>query len=156
MPFVEQSIRINAPVEAVFGLIAHQPERMSEWWPPIELQERVTPPPTARGSISRYVYNMLNVEIRGEHEVMAMDENRHLVVQTISGIDSAFDFDFEADESAEATTLTIRVDYTLPGSVIGQLMNRVFIEERNLSDLQQGLENLKRIVEAEAQNGARV
>jgi uncharacterized membrane protein len=149
MPFVEQSIRINAPVEAVFGLIAHQPERMSEWWPPIELQERVTPPPTTVGSKARYVYNMLNVEIRGEHEVVEMDENKHLVVQTISGIDSAFDFEFQSDD--DATLLNIRVDYTLPGSVIGQLMNRVFIEERNLADLQEGLANLKRIVEMETQ-----
>jgi uncharacterized membrane protein len=149
MPFVEQSIRINAPIEVVFDLIAHQPERMAEWWPPIELQERVTPPPTAVGSKARYVYNMLNVEIRGEHEVMAMETNRHLIVQTISGIDSTFDFEFQPDD--DGTLLTIRVDYSLPGSVIGQLMNRVFIEERNLADLQEGLQNLKRIVETETQ-----
>ncbi len=152
MPHVEQSIKIQAPVEAVFSLVAHQPERMAEWWPPIELQERVTPPPTVVGSISRYVYNMMNVEIRGEHQVMQLDANAHLVVQTISGIDSAFDFEFTPNEDG-STTLNIRVDYSLPGSVIGQLMNRVFIEERNLADLREGLENLKRIVEAEVKTG---
>lgn len=146
MPHVEQSIVINAPVEAVFDLIAHQPERMAEWWPPIELQERVTPPPTTIGSISRYVYNMMNVTIRGEHEVLEMEENRRLLVQTTSGIDSAFVFEF-SPEGESVTRLTIRVNYTLPGSVIGQLVNRVLIEERNLADLQEGLQNLKRILE---------
>jgi uncharacterized membrane protein len=147
MPHVEQSILIRAPAEAVFGLIAHQPERMAEWWPPIELQERVTPPPTKVGSIAHYVYNMMNVSIRGEHEVLEMTENRRLVVKTISGIDSRFEFDFLPESNA--TKLTIRVDYSLPGSIIGQMMNRLIIEERNLKDLQEGLQNLKNIVESE-------
>lgn len=148
MPQVEESIDIHAPVEVVFGLIADQPERMAEWWPPIELQERVTPPPTQIGSISRYVYNMMNVTIRGEHEVLAMEPNRHLRVETISGIDSAFDFHFTSIPAG--TRLTIRVEYALPGSIVGQLMNRVIIEERNLRDLQEGLRNLKAIAEGEA------
>lgn len=147
MPHVEQSIVIHAPVEAVFGLIAHQPERMSEWWPPIDLQERVSPPPTTLGSVSRYVYNMMNVSIRGEHEVTEMEENQHLVVETISGIDSRFHFDFAP--VTEGTHLTIKVDYSLPGSVIGQLMNRVIIEEKNIKDLRDGLDNLKKILESE-------
>ncbi|MBZ0303046.1 MAG: SRPBCC family protein [Anaerolineae bacterium] len=145
MPHVEESIEIRAPVEVVFGLIADQPERMAEWWPPIELQERVTPPPTAVGSISRYVYNMMNVTIRGEHEVLALDPNQYLRVKTISGIDSAFDFYFAP--AGEGTRLTIRVEYSLPGSIVGQLMNRVIIEERNLKDLQEGLRNLKAMAE---------
>jgi uncharacterized membrane protein len=147
MPFVEQSILIQAPAETVFGLIAHEPERMAEWWPPIELQERVTPPPTRVGSIAHYVYNMMNVSIRGEHEVVEMAENQRLIVKTISGIDSRFEFDFMPENNA--TRITIRVDYSLPGSVIGQLMNRLIIEERNLKDLQEGLQNLKQIVENE-------
>jgi uncharacterized membrane protein len=146
MPHVEESIEIHAPVEVVFDLIAEQPERMAEWWPPIELQERVTPPPTAVGSIARYVYNMMNVTIRGEHEVIVLEPNQHLRVETISGIDSAFDFHFAPTNAG--TRLTIRVDYSLPGSVLGQLMNRVIIEERNLKDLQEGLRNLKAIAEA--------
>ena len=147
MPHVEESIDIRTPVEVVFDLIAHQPERMADWWPPIDLQERVTPPPTSIGSISRYVYNMMGVTIRGEHEVMAMEENRHLRVETVSGIDSTFDFLFAPSESG--TRLTIRVDYTLPGSVLGQLLNRAIIEERNLKDLREGLRNLKMMAEVD-------
>jgi len=148
MPYVEQSIDIQAPVEAVYDMIANQPERMADWWPPIELQERVTPPPTDLGSVSRYVYNMMGVKIRGEHEVLEMIPNEHLRVKTTSGIDSQFDFHFEP--SGNGTNLTIRVDYTLPGSVIGQLLNKIAIERKNEQDLEEGLHNLKQIVENEA------
>jgi uncharacterized membrane protein len=149
MPQVEQSIEIQAPPATVFALIAHQPERMPEWWPTFELQQRVTPPPTGIGSISRYVYNMMGIKIKGEHQVLTMDENEHLVVKTISGIDSMFDFSF-VPVNGGSTRLTLRVAYTLPGSVLGQLLNRLTIEQKNERDLNQGLHNLKALVESEA------
>jgi uncharacterized membrane protein len=147
MPLVEQSIDIHAPVQAVFGIIAHAPERQAEWWPPIELQERVTPPPTNIGSVSKYVYNMMGVKITGEHKVLEMSENQYLKVKTISGIDSTFEFIFQPTNNG--TNLTIRVDYSLPGSVLGQLLNKLVIERKNEDDLHQGLANLKSIVERE-------
>jgi len=148
MPYVEQSILINAPIDAVFRIVAHQPERMASWWPPIELQRRVTPPPTSLGSISRYVYNMIGVRIKGEHKVIDYVENQHLLVRTTSGIDASFDFTFEPND--DTTRLTIRVDYTLPGAILGQLLNREVLEKKNIDDLQQGLRNLKSLVEKEA------
>src|SRR5689334_5372087 len=114
MPLVEQSIEIESPVQAVFGMVADHPERQAEWWPPIELQERVSPPPTEVGSVSRYVYNMMGVKIRGEHEVLEMVRDEYLKVKTISGIDSQFEFMFQP--SGNGTYLTIRVNYNLPGS----------------------------------------
>ncbi len=148
MPYVERSVEINAPVQAVFDLVAHRPERMVDWWPPIELQERVTPPPTRIGSISRYVYNMVGIRVKGEHKVMDMVEHRHLLVKTTSGIDAAFDFVFAP--SGSGTRLTIRVDYSLPGAILGQLLNRATIEKKNQEDLEAGLHNLKALAENSA------
>lgn len=148
MPVVEHSIEIASPVHSVFGMIADQPERQAEWWPPIELQERVSPPPTTIGSVSRYVYNMMGVKIRGEHEVLEMERDAYLKVKTISGIDSQFEFVFQP--SGDGTYLTIRVNYSLPGSVIGQMLNKLIIEKKNEDDLLEGLANLKSIMENEA------
>ncbi|MCB9455156.1 MAG: SRPBCC family protein [Anaerolineaceae bacterium] len=111
-----QFIDIAAPLETVFGFIADTPERQPEWWGQFELQERVTPPPTHLGSVSRYVYNMLGVTINGEHEVVGINRPEYLHVRTTSGIDSAFEFFFAPQDGG--TRLTVRVDYKLPGSVI--------------------------------------
>lgn len=145
MPYVEKTIEISATVDTVYALVAQQPERMVDWWPPIEVQERVTSAPTRVGSISRYVYNMVGIRIKGEHKVIDMVDNRHLLVKTISGIDAAFDFSFIP--SSNGTRVTVRVDYTLPGSILGQLLNRMTIERKNQEDLEQGLKNLKKMIE---------
>jgi uncharacterized membrane protein len=148
MPRVEKSITINVPTAVAYAMIADRPERMAEWWPPIELQQRVSPAPTQIGSISRYVYNMLGVRIKGEHRVEAMCRNETLQVKTISGIDSAFQFNF-VPVSDHATRLTIRVDYQLPGAILGQLLNKAAIENENIKNLDNGLNNLKSILERE-------
>lgn len=147
MPQVEQSIVIQAPPEAVFALLADQPERISAWWPSFELQQRVTPPPTAVGSVARYVYNMMGIRIKGEHQVLQCESPTHLVVRTLTGIDSMFDFSLTATD--DGTRLLVRVAYALPGSMLGQRLNRLSIEQKNERDLAQGLENLKALVEAE-------
>ncbi len=148
MPQVEHSIDILAPAENIFALVAHQPERMPEWWDTFETQQRITPAPTAIGSVSRYVYNMMGIRIKGEHQVMQLDENRRLVVKTISGIDSMFEFGFSPIENG--TRLKVRIAYNLPGSVLGQLLNRLTIEHQNERDLINALQNLKDIAEREA------
>lgn len=153
MPAVEKEIEIAAPLHMVFDLIANYPERMAEWWPPIELQERITPAPTSVGSISRYVYDMMGVKIKGEHEVVELVEHERIVVKTVSGIDSAFDFRLMPTE--RGTRLRLRVQYRLPGSVLGQLMNRTAIEQKNERDLHQGLDNLKLIFEGQASSSVR-
>jgi uncharacterized protein YndB with AHSA1/START domain len=145
MPYVEQVVEIAAPPSAVFSVIAHQPERQPQWWPSFDLQERVTPPPTTFGSRSRYIYNMMGIRLKGEHEVIDYAEGEKLVVKTISGLDSTFEFTFEPQGAG--TRLTVRVQYTLPGSVLGQLLNRLTIESKNERDLHAALGNLKTLVE---------
>lgn len=148
MPRVEQAIEIQAPVNVVFDLIANQPERQPEWWKPIELQERITPAPTGVGSVARYVYNMLGVKIKGEHAVLELETNQRLIVKTTSGLDSTFVFTF-TPIAPRCTRLHIQVSYTLPSSVIGQLLNRLAVERKNESDLHEGLHKLKQLIEAE-------
>ncbi len=149
MPQIEQSVLIQASPAAIFSLIADEPERMPEWWTALEIQQRVTPPPTAAGSIAHYVYNMLGMRIKGDHQVLVYEEPQHLVVRTISGIDSMFDFSLTA-LADDVTRLTVRVAYTLPGSVLGHLINRRTIEQENEQVVVESLDNLKTLVEAEA------
>jgi uncharacterized protein YndB with AHSA1/START domain len=146
MPRVEKSIVINMPPEEVFEFISGKPERMPDWWPPLVEQERVTPPPTQIGSVSRYVYKMVTT-FKGEHVVEAMTPNEHLRIKTTSGIDSMFDFSF-APEGESATHLTVVVEYTTPGGVFGKIAEKAGIERKNEQDWETGLQNLKALLES--------
>lgn len=148
MPFVEHTILIQQPPAVIFALIADQPERLPEWWRAFESHTRVTPPPTVVGSVSRYAYTMMGIRIKGEHQVVEMEQDLRLLVKTLTGIDSIFEF--YLDPVADGTELTLRVDYALPGSILGQMLNRLTIEQRNEHDLIEALQNLKLLLENQA------
>ncbi len=151
MPKVEQALEIAAVPRVLFDVIANQPERMTEWWSAIEVQQRVTPPPTTIGSVSRYVYNMLGVRIKGEHQVIALTQDEHIAIKTISGIDAAIEF--TCAPSRGGTRITVRVVYALPGALLGSLLDRKRIEQQNIESLHDSLHALKHIVESEARAG---
>ncbi len=147
MPVVDKTIVINVPPETVFEFIANQPERMPEWWPPMQEQERTTPAPTELGSRSRYVYQMMKIRIAGEHEVKAFVPNEHLNIEVLTGITCTFDFKF-VPTGTGATELVVHVEYETPGGIFGKLANKIVIERKNEEDWDVGLANLKRILES--------
>jgi len=154
MPRVENGIEIDAPPERVFAMVANYPERMPDWWEAFELQQRVTPPPTTLGSRSRYVYNMMGVKIKGEHVVEVFEENRLLMVRTLSGIEATFEFRFDRLlDDPPITRVTIMVDYALPGAMLGKLLNRLTMEQKNERDLHQALVMLKALIESQRSVG---
>ncbi|MDX2163570.1 MAG: SRPBCC family protein [bacterium] len=152
MPRVEHAIEIHAAPDRVFAMVANNPERMPDWWESFELQQRVTPPPTEVGSVSRYVYNMMGVKIKGEHRVIDLKPGEYLLVQTTSGIEATFEFRFAPCASGgdpPHTQLTISVDYALPGAMLGKLLNRLTMEQKNERDLQHALLLLKALIESQ-------
>lgn len=147
MPSVVESIEINAPVHRVFDLVAHQLDRLPQWWRPFERVQNVTPPPTRVGTVSRYIYNLLGIRIKGEYLVRELVENRRLCVQT-TGLDSWFEFSFSGDDYR--TRLVVRMDYKLPGEILSKLLTQAALEKRHLEDMVMSLSNLRDIAESES------
>lgn len=52
------------------------------------------------------------------------------------------------DERDGTTTISLKIDYTLPGSWLGQVVDRLLVERRNRQQVIDSLAALKRAVEA--------
>jgi hypothetical protein len=57
--------------------------------------------------------------------------------------------DYRLAPTDDGTRLTVLFAYSLPGSMLGQRLNRLSMEQKNERDLAQGLENLKALIEGE-------
>ena len=147
MSHLRQSIAIAAPPARVFAFIAGEPEQMPHWWGLFEAQTPITPPPVQVGSTAYYVYNMMGVRIKGEHQVVALEDDAYLMIQTLTGIDCAFEFSFDPMDDG-GTYLTVSVEYALPGAVLGQVISRPAIEQANERELSAALARLKALVES--------
>jgi len=144
MAHVEKSIVINAPAEKVFMRVEDN-ESFPEWWPNMIEQKRQTPGPLAVGSKSRFTYNMLGVKTTGEVELTTYEPPTHLVARTSGGVNGTFDW--RCTPEGSGTRLSVVVDYTLPGSILGKIADKLVVEKRNEADLEEGLKKLKALIE---------
>lgn len=146
MPTVVKSVRIDIPTNKLYTYIAAQPANIASWWPSFELVQRNSPGTDLKGSCWRYVFNMMNLRIKGEMLVVDHDPGAYLLMETRSGLVGQFEFIFTP--KGHGTDLTICMDYVLPGNLIGQLFDRLLIETRIEADLDRGLQELRNNIES--------
>ena len=140
MAHIEKSIHIDAPVEAVFeysGTIATIPE----WYTSMIEVRNASGPRAAAGVKYDWTFKMAGARFDGKAEFTEVVPNDHTRSRTEGGIPSQWHWRYAREQ--EGTRVTATVDYTVPGSLLGKLMDMLFIERRNERDLEHALENLK-------------
>ena len=60
------------------------------------------------------------------------------------------EFWFTFDEHDSVTTVTQKITYTIPGSIFGKVLDKLYVERQNTKDVEQGLRNLKAMAEGRA------
>lgn len=138
MPKIQKSIFINAPVEKVFEFMA-QPENMPEIWP--SFQEVKDPKEMPDGGYSyNWVYKMAGMRFTGATETTEFKQNQRVVEKNTGGIPSNFVWTYAAENGG--TRLTVEVDYSIPGALLGKLAEP-FITRQNEHEADTVLANLK-------------
>ena len=74
-------------------------------------------------------------------------QTMHLVYEMKSPNNEPSHWEWSFDEQNGATTVSVQVDYTLPGSYLGQVLDKLFVERQNAKQTEQSLAGLKAQVE---------
>lgn len=137
MAKTEASTRINAPpeqvMEALLDVVA-----APEWTPSLEKVWDVQG--HGVGCTYEWQYQMGGVSFKGNTEITEATAER-LVMKTTGGIPSAWVWTLAP--AADGTDLDLSVEYTVPGSVLGAIANKLVIERQNQKETNQALANLK-------------
>ena len=146
MAHVEQETIIDAPVGAVFRKLM-EPETATAWLVNLEDVRNVTGHDV--GSSYDWTFNMVGrLSFKGKNVFTDIIPNERVRYESSGGITSAWDWQLTPTPDG-GTSVHVTVDYTVPGSVLGALADKLFIERQNEKDLRQSLGNLKRLLESE-------
>lgn len=145
MTTVERSIEINAPRKAV---IAYQADpanvlrddniyrfEADESWP-------------AAGGTATIGFKTMAFNVEGTTTVTEYDPESGLFAWRLDadGFEPSHWRD-TLEEHGDRTTLTRYVEYELPGSVLGQVLDRLVVERQNAKQMENGLEQIKKGIE---------
>lgn len=147
MTTVSKSVVIEAPREAIRPYF-NDPQMLPKWntnvyhWEP----EEEWPNVGAKGDIGFKASGGINVEaIMTSLEYDSETLNRAYNIDGGTLPPSLWRYTF--DEKDGKTTVTVDVEYTLPGSYLGQVVDKLVVERGNAKLLENSLLNLKTQVE---------
>ena len=148
MARVKDNILIAAPAEKVYSF-ATDISRWSSWFVGLGEAERVEGD-NSPGTVVKQSYLLM-----GRHfpVTTTVTENRsdpdgsyHWRGENEGGLAGWSTWDYEP--KGDGTLVTAELEYALPGSVVGKVADRLFIERNQQRAMRHTLENLKELTEA--------
>jgi uncharacterized membrane protein len=144
MTRIEKDIVINASAEKVFDIL-DDPNRASEMNPDLTLLSYT---PAERGGYDNtWEYKMAGMKFAGESHMKAYEKPRLIVFETTGGIPSRWEWTLEP-QGPTTTRVSLSLDYTMPGSLVGAIANKLVVERQNEKAIENQLANLKRMSES--------
>lgn len=146
MTTINESIEINATRDTIRQYYAH-PVYTTQWAPALVLWEPDESWPRAK-STARMGTKSGGITTEGIATTLSYDEEtmaHHFRFEPKNMPPMEFRNTFE--ERDGKTTVTQRVDYTIPGSFLGKALDKLFVERQNTKDIEQQLVNLKAMAE---------
>ena len=137
MSHVEGVITIMATPEKVLEAledIPHAPEWVTSLQKVWDIEGK------GKGCKYKWTFKMGGVNIDGFTEITESNLER-FVMSTSGGIPSTWTWEITPAEGGAEIKLSI--DYTVPGSVLGAIANKLIIEKENEKELRSALVNLK-------------
>ncbi|MEM0446083.1 MAG: SRPBCC family protein [Candidatus Nitrosocaldus sp.] len=150
MATISKEVIIDAPVKEVFTYFA-RPEHMSEQFPkeigmnviPIEVKEGF-----GVGTVFRITGNFGGKVLEWDCETLEYIPERKIVAKQIDGPFKKWMITVEFEDVGEDRTRTrMTVDYDLPLSFIGSIMDKVKIEKEAERGIENGLYRVKALLE---------
>ena len=145
MAHIERTVLIEAPVEQVFNYAANV-ARLPEWWASLVEVRNYRQEQVVVGLTYDWVYKMMGMRFDGRGEVVEVVPNERFKIKNEGGIPSTIEDRFVRE--GDKTRYTIVVDYTIPGSLLGKVADKVFLESYNEKEADHIVANLKSICEA--------
>ena len=147
MAHLTETLFIDAPIDRVDGIV-RDPYQWPNFWVGMAEPERVD---GDGGPGTKAEFNIYMMGVR-MHETEETIEERH---NPDGSTDWRWEFDGATsgklschhEPQGEGTTITTEFDYTLPGSVLGKVADRLIIERMQSRDFRHSLENLKLLAE---------
>jgi hypothetical protein len=122
---------------------ANDPENFPSYWPSMIEVSNVKRTPGGGRSFD-FVYKMAGFKFHGHSTSVEYVENKHVVSKAEGAIPSTFDWQYEAKDGW--TQLTVDVEYTVPGALLGKLAEPI-INRINDHEATAMLNNLKATLE---------
>lgn len=138
MTTITKTIEISVPVERVFNFLT-DPNNLLEIWPSMVEVSNVQRKADGAHSFD-WVYKMAGFRFHGHSDSTETVKNKRVFSKNTGGIPGTFEYLYES--VGGKTRLTMKVEYAIPGQVLGKLAEPI-VRRINEHEADLLLQNLK-------------
>lgn len=144
MARIERSIRVDAAPENVWPLLFWH--RLPEWLDLFKQVEYTSDTPNQVGATFHVIGEAGGVKTEFDVEITELVDATHAVWRTTGGTFTGFG-KTSLQRLHDGTEITFMIDYELPYSILGLILDKLMVSREIAQGFDQGLEKLKGIVE---------
>lgn len=145
MARIEAKVEIRAPLEKVFDYVADVSDNHPKFFHFVKKVEATSEVKRGSGSTFRYEVKSGGIKNWFENKVIKYVENEVMEWKSIAGMKNEGRWAFAPTE--KGTEVTFLMDYELPASYLGKVLDKLFVERQNRKDISESLQRLKAILE---------
>lgn len=151
MTVINKSIVINAPRETIRtyyidSAYAKQIYQNVYLWEPDDAWPKA-------GAKAKIGFKAVAMNVEGIAECLAFDpvtlHHAYQIQPNDEGLEPS-DWEWSFDENDGKTTVTVQIEYTVPGRILGPALDKLMVERQNSKLVQASLDNLKALAEGSA------
>src|ERR1700722_156041 len=143
MAIVQCSVQINASPQETMSLLSDA-GRWPDWYPGMSEVDITAPFPEAGGKVA-FKVKSAGLSLPIIETVLDYQPDKLQLFQMDGMLSGRARW--EATPEGDGTRLTTTFDYSLPGGVLGKIADALIARRLNAKSLQEGLRNLKELVE---------
>ncbi len=145
MAEISKIIQINAPVEEVFDFVAN-PHNTVKYSPQFNSFVPIGPKERGLGARVQVSGTMMGLQFRTVLQIVEFVENSLIVSNSTEGVKSRSKWEFKPNGKGN-TEVRFTSNYSLPGSGLGRLLDKMLIQKDVERTTVASLINLKRLIE---------
>ena len=142
MAEIHKTMTIDAPAERVFDLL-DDPRAIPSYTPNVERVEDVRQTEQRIGDTFRVIYKAVGVTFEEKFTITEHTRPTRLASRFENGMKGTFLY--QVAPQGERTTLTVDVQYELPGGALGKAIDALVLERTNEKTIDKQLENLRQM-----------
>ena len=142
MAEIHKSVTIQAPAERVFDLL-EDPSAIPSYTPNVERVEDARQSEQRVGDTFRVIYKAVGMTFEEKFTITEHTRPTRLASSFENGMKGTFVYELAAQ--GEQTTLTVDVQYDLPGGALGKAADALVLERTNEKTIEKQLDNLRQM-----------
>ena len=140
---IERSVFINAEPEAV-SAVANDPGRLPEWFAGVTEVASDGKFPDV-GGVADVTYKAAGISFKSKFTALEFTNAEKYTIQLDGMLAGTNKWIYTPE--GNGTMVAFRLEYEMPGGGVGQAVNKLVVERTNEKNVEQSLQNLKKLVE---------